>query len=45
MKLTALDAAASGFETRVLQRLCAGISPATTEEALKAMRDAGVTVG
>ena len=45
VKATALDAAASGFRTRVLPRLCAGVAPASTEEALVAMRDAGVTVG
>jgi nicotinamidase/pyrazinamidase len=42
---TALDAAANGFETRVLTRLSAGISPQTTKAALEALRDAGVTIG
>jgi nicotinamidase/pyrazinamidase len=45
VKATALDAAAAGFRTRVLPRLCAGVAPASTQEALVAMRDAGVTVG
>ncbi len=42
---TALDAAANGFETRVLTHLSAGISPQTTKAALEALRDAGVTIG
>ncbi|HEU4812269.1 MAG TPA: isochorismatase family protein [Nocardioides sp.] len=45
VRATALDGVAAGFETRVLRRLCAGISPESTEAALGAMRDAGVTVG
>ena len=45
VRATALDAVASGFRTRVLPRLCAGVAPESTEEALVAMRDAGVTVG
>jgi nicotinamidase-related amidase len=45
VRQTALDAVANGFETKVLTRLSAGISPATTKAALEAMRDAGVTVG
>ncbi|MGQ5417673.1 isochorismatase family protein [Nocardioides sp. MAHUQ-72] len=45
VRATALDAVANGFETRVLTRLCAGVAPETTEAALVAMRDAGVTVG
>jgi nicotinamidase/pyrazinamidase len=45
VKATALDAAAAGFRTRLLRRLCAGVAPASTQEALVAMRDAGVTVG
>src|SRR6476661_1694208 len=45
VRSTALDAVASGFHTRLLPRLCAGVAPETTEAALVAMRDAGVTVG
>ena len=33
-----------GFETRVLLDLCAGVAPETTEAALAAMREAGVSV-
>ena len=45
VRSTALDAVANGFQTRLLPRLCAGVAPETTEAALVAMRDAGVTVG
>ena len=45
VRATALDAVANGFHTRVLTELCAGVAPETTEAALVAMRDAGVTVG
>jgi nicotinamidase/pyrazinamidase len=41
---TALSAAAAGFTTRVLLWLTAGVDPTTTEEALRAMREAGVTL-
>ncbi|MEN0137062.1 MAG: isochorismatase family protein [Rhodococcus sp. (in: high G+C Gram-positive bacteria)] len=39
---TALDAVAAGFPTRVLLPLTAGVSPATVEAAITAMRAAGV---
>ena len=44
VRATALDAVASGFETRVLTDLCVGVAPETTEAALAAMREAGVSV-
>ena len=44
VRATALDAAREGFETTVLLDLCAGVAPETTEAALAAMREAGVTV-
>ena len=44
VRATALDAAAAGFETRVLTDLCAGVAPETTEAALAALREAGVGV-
>lgn len=44
VRATALDAAAQGFETRVLTGLCAGVAPETTEAALTALREAGVSV-
>jgi nicotinamidase/pyrazinamidase len=45
VRATALDAVRNGFETRVLQSLCAGVAPGTTEAALGEMRQAGVTLG
>ena len=45
VRATVLDAVGHGFDTRVLASLCAGVAPATTEAALVAMRDAGVTLG
>ncbi len=42
VRATALDAAKAGFETKVLLDLCAGVSPATTDRALKEMQAAGV---
>jgi nicotinamidase/pyrazinamidase len=41
---TALSAAQAGFTTQVLLWLTAGVDPTTTAEALRAMREAGVTV-
>jgi nicotinamidase/pyrazinamidase len=42
VRATALDAAAEGFETRVLLDLTAGVAPETTGAAITAMREAGV---
>ena len=44
VRATALDAAKEGFDTTVLLELCAGVAPETTETALAALREAGVTV-
>src|SRR3954471_19477871 len=44
VRATALDAVGNGFDTRVLQQLCAGVAPASTETALKEMATAGVTI-
>jgi len=44
VRATALDAAAHGFETRVLTDLSVGVAPETTDAALAAMREAGVSV-
>ena len=44
VRATALDAAKEGFETTVLLDLCAGVAPETTDAALAALREAGVTV-
>ena len=45
VKATAADAAAAGFRTRVLLDLTAGVAPATTTEAVDALRAVGVVVG
>jgi nicotinamidase/pyrazinamidase len=45
VRATALDAAREGFEVRLLQELCAGVAPETTEAALREMADAGIELG
>ena len=42
VRATALDAAREGFATQVLLGMTAGVSQATTQDALGALRDAGV---
>jgi nicotinamidase/pyrazinamidase len=44
VRATALDAVGQGFRTRLLTSLCAGVAPASTEQALAEMREAGVEV-
>jgi nicotinamidase/pyrazinamidase len=44
VRATALDAVGNGFETRLLEALCAGVAPESTRSALSEMREAGVTV-
>jgi len=44
VRATAADAAAAGLSTRVLLELTAGVDPRTTQEALDALRRAGVTL-
>jgi nicotinamidase/pyrazinamidase len=44
VRATALDAVAAGLRTRVLLGLTAGVDPLTTDEAIAAMRAAGVEV-
>lgn len=44
VRATALDASAEGFRTQVLLSLTAGVAPGTTQHALEALRDAGVTL-
>lgn len=44
VKATALDAAAAGFNTRVLLEHCAGVAKETTEAALAQLKNAGVTL-
>ena len=42
VRATARDAAAAGLHARVLQGLCAGVAPESTEKALDELRAAGV---
>ena len=42
VRATALDAAREGFATRALLDMTAGVTPATTREAVGDLRDAGV---
>ncbi|MGV9714090.1 isochorismatase family protein [Gordonia sp. NPDC003424] len=42
VRATALDAAANGFGTRVLLNFTAAVSPQTTSQALREMREVGV---
>ncbi len=44
VRATAADAAANGFDTRVLLGLTAGVDPGTTAEAIAGLRGAGVDV-
>jgi nicotinamidase/pyrazinamidase len=44
VKATAADAVAAGFTTRVLLDLTAGVAPATTAEAVEALRASGVSI-
>lgn len=44
VRATALDAVREGFSVTVLADLTAGISPASTDAALREMREGGVTV-
>ena len=45
VRATALDASRGGFATRVVQDLCAGVAPDSTEQALAEMGAAGITLG
>jgi nicotinamidase/pyrazinamidase len=45
VRATALDAVRNGFETTVLESLCAGVAPESTRAALAEMTEAGVRVG
>lgn len=42
VRASALDARRAGLAVRLLQDLCAGVAPDTTERALARLRDAGV---
>ena len=44
VRATALDAVRNGFDTRVLESLCAGVAEESTASALEEMQHAGVTI-
>jgi nicotinamidase/pyrazinamidase len=44
VKATAIDAKKAGFKVIVVEDLCKGVAPGTTQKALKEMKVAGVTV-
>jgi len=44
VRATALDAAREGFETTVIEELCAGVAPETTTRALDELRAAGIAL-
>ena len=44
VKATALDAVEAGYKVMVIEELCKGVAPETTEGALKDMKDKGIVV-
>jgi nicotinamidase/pyrazinamidase len=44
VKATAIDAANAGYNVTVVEGLCRGVAPDTTESALKEMKEKGITV-
>jgi nicotinamidase/pyrazinamidase len=44
VRATALDAVRQGFDTRLLEALCAGVAPETTSSALEELLAAGVAI-
>jgi nicotinamidase/pyrazinamidase len=44
VKATAIDAANAGYNVTVVEGLCKGVAPDTTESALKEMKEKGITV-
>lgn len=44
VKATAMDGRGLGFRVRVLEDMCAGVNPATTNQAITDMRKAGVVI-
>ncbi len=44
VRATALDAVRNGFETTLLESLCAGVAPESTTSSLAEMRDAGIAI-
>jgi nicotinamidase/pyrazinamidase len=44
VKATAMDAGAAGYKVTVIQDLCKGVAPDTTEKALQEMKDKGIKI-
>ena len=44
VKATAIDAADAGYRVIVVEGLCRGVAPDTSEKALKKMEDKGITI-
>ncbi len=44
VKATAIDAANAGYKVTVIESLCKGVAPDTTEKALEEMRAKGITI-
>ncbi len=44
VKATAMDAAAAGYEVIVVESLCRGVAPETTQKALEEMRAKGIRI-
>jgi nicotinamidase/pyrazinamidase len=44
VRATALDAIRAGFQATVIEELCRGVAPDTSQEALEEMKGAGVTI-
>jgi nicotinamidase/pyrazinamidase len=44
VKATAIDAASAGYDVTVVEGLCKGVAPDTTESTLKEMKGKGITV-
>jgi nicotinamidase/pyrazinamidase len=44
VRATALDAVRNGFETTLLESMCAGVAPESTQAALAEMTEAGVRI-
>ena len=44
VKFTALDAVEAGYQVRLILDLCRGVAPDTVDEAVKEMKEKGVTI-
>ena len=45
VRKTAIDASRAGYRTHVIESLCAGVAPGSTQAALQQMRDHGIMIG